>query len=72
MKKALFCIAFATILMAFISHTTVLDVFAALESPTSIRKSTIIISTNTIVFFCYALIGVFGYLQFGEDTLGYL
>jgi amino acid permease len=58
----------STLLMAFNSVPNILGVFEELKRPTTARQVVVVSFTSFAAFLCYASIGLFGYLVFGDNV----
>jgi amino acid permease len=64
----LFLPDFSTIVMAYCTHTTVLDIFNDLKNPTDKRKTIVSGVTSLIVAICYVILAIAGYLTYGNSV----
>lgn len=60
--------ALSTIGMAFVNHPIVVECVTQLENPTKSRQYSLTLLSTFTCLFLYLIIGVTGYLQFGENV----
>ena len=59
----------ATIGMAYINQTSLYNVTAELKNPTPRRRFILIVLSNSVVLIVYVVFAIFGYLNFGDNSL---
>jgi amino acid permease len=60
--------AFSSIMFAFVNQFTLLALIPVLINPRNLRRSSLISSSSSIVTLVYLLIGICGYLHFGNNV----
>lgn len=59
--------ALNTFILSFLCHTSLLPIIHEMKNPDAYRRTILISTTQTVVFFIYILTSAFGYLHFGEN-----